>query len=120
MFAGPDPARVPGSRDRCNDYTDANAFRLIRSIKIPLLTPTTYFLIILMTIEQFQTFTQVNVMTQGGPAQSTQLIVIMLWKYSFEYFQMGYASAMAVIILLIILAITFIQMLLMNNRVHYQ
>lgn len=98
----------------------AHHLRIIQAIKFPLLTPTTYVLTILMTIEQFQTFTQVHVMTQGGPAQSTQLIVIMLWKYAFEYFQMGYASAIAVVILVIILIITLLQMFFLDKRVHYQ
>jgi sn-glycerol 3-phosphate transport system permease protein len=90
------------------------------SIKLPLLTPTVFFLLIYLTIEQLQTFTQIDVMTKGGPAGSTELVVMHLWNYAFERFQMGYASAIAMVLLGIILLLTWVQMRLVGRKVHYQ
>ncbi|TVY01869.1 carbohydrate ABC transporter permease [Paenibacillus cremeus] len=98
----------------------ANGWHIVRHIKVPLLGPMTLLMLILQTIEQFQTFTQVNVMTQGGPAQSTELLVVQLYHYAFEMFQMGYASAIAITVFIIILALTLLQMAVVGRRVHYQ
>lgn len=98
----------------------ANEFQIIRRIRIPLLTPSIFLLLILLTIEQFQTFTQVNVMTKGGPAKSTELIVVQLYHYAFELFQMGYASAISMVIFVIVLILVLIQMLVVGRKVHYQ
>ncbi|MFC5449378.1 carbohydrate ABC transporter permease [Paenibacillus aestuarii] len=98
----------------------ATSWHIVLKIKIPLIAPMTLLMLILQTIEQFQTFTQVNVMTQGGPAQSTELLVVQLYHYAFEAFQMGYASTIAITIFIIILALTLLQMVVIGRRVHYQ
>lgn len=98
----------------------AGELRIITKIRIPLLMPSIFLLLILLTIEQFQTFAQVNVMTQGGPAKSTELIVVQLYHYAFEQFQMGYASAISMIIFVVVLALVLLQMLLVGRKVHYQ
>ncbi|WP_082927770.1 carbohydrate ABC transporter permease [Paenibacillus oryzisoli] len=98
----------------------ATKWQTIIKIKLPLLTPSIFLLLILQTIEQFQTFSQVDVMTQGGPAKSSELIVVQLYHYAFELFQMGYASAISMVIFGIVLLLVLLQMLLLGKKVHYQ
>ncbi|GAA3407349.1 carbohydrate ABC transporter permease [Paenibacillus hodogayensis] len=111
---------IPVDLEEAAKVDGASLFRIIAQIKLPLLTPTVFFLLIYLTIEQLQTFTQISVMTRGGPAESTELIVMHLWKYAFERFQMGYASAIAIAMLVIILLLTWVQMALIGRKVHYQ
>ena len=85
-------------------------------ITLPLLRPITTFVTVMSVIGSFQVFTQVWVMTQGGPVQSTTTVVYNIYENGFRYFQMGYASAMAVVLFVIILAFTFVQLRLSRNR----
>ncbi len=96
----------------------ASALQRIFLIEIPLVSPATFLLVILLTIESFQVFTQINVMTQGGPAESTQNVLVMLFRYAFERFQMGFASAIGVLLFLSVLGINLIQ-LSFERKVHY-
>ncbi|TDF97950.1 carbohydrate ABC transporter permease [Paenibacillus piri] len=111
---------IPTDIEEAAKMDGAGLTRILLSIKLPLLTPTVFFLLIYLTIEQLQTFTQIDVMTKGGPAGSTELIVMHLWNYAFERFQMGYASAIAMVLLGIILLLTWVQMRLVGRKVHYQ
>jgi multiple sugar transport system permease protein len=79
--------------------------KLIR-ITIPLMTPTIFFNLIMGIIGSFQVFTQAFIMTQGGPLKSTLFYMLHLYNNAFLYFKMGYASAMAVVLFFIILALT--------------
>jgi ABC-type sugar transport system permease subunit len=111
---------IPSDVEEAAKVDGAGLLRIVASIKLPLLTPTAFFLLIYLTIEQLQTFTQIDVMTKGGPAGSTELIVMHLYHYAFERFQMGYASAIAMVLLGIILLLTWIQMRFIGRNVHYQ
>jgi ABC-type sugar transport system permease subunit len=98
----------------------AGSARILRSVTVPLLAPTSFLLLILLTIDQFQTFAQVDVMTQGGPAGATKLIVPLIWEHAFELFEMGYASAIAVVLFLIVMGLTLVQMAVVGRKVSYQ
>lgn len=111
---------IPGEIEEAARVDGAGMWRTLLQIKLPLLTPSIFLLLILSTIDQFQTFTIVDVMTKGGPAKSTELIVSHLYHFGFERFQMGYASAIAVFILLFTLLMTIVQMQVVGKRVHYQ
>jgi len=78
-------------------------------ITVPLLSPTTFFVTVMSFISSFQVFDTVFLMTQGGPARSTSVIVHYLYENAFKYFSMGYASAMAYILFFMVLVITLIQ-----------
>ncbi|MDD6790439.1 MAG: sugar ABC transporter permease, partial [Lachnospira sp.] len=78
-------------------------------VTIPQLRPTTFFLMITGIIGSFKVFGSVNVMTQGGPGHSTYTLVYYIYKSAFSYYNMGYASAIAVILFLILLVVTLIQ-----------
>lgn len=69
-------------------------------------------LMILNTIEILKMFTTINVMTQGGPAKATTNLVVMLYEYAFRRYQVGYASAIALVLFALILLINLFQMAL--------
>lgn len=88
----------------------ANTLQTIWHITIPLASPTTFMLLILNSIEVLKMFTTINVMTDGGPAKATQNLVVMLYEYAFRRYQLGYASAIAVLLFVLILVINLVQM----------
>jgi multiple sugar transport system permease protein len=87
----------------------ANWYRKLKSITIPLLTPTTFFLVITQTISTFQVFAPVNLLTRGGPGTSTTVLVYQLYREAFRFYHMGYASAIAMVLFAIIFAVTLVQ-----------
>jgi multiple sugar transport system permease protein len=78
-------------------------------ITVPLLAPTTTFIVIYNSILAFQVFDQVFVLTGGGPANSTNVVVLDLYRQAFERYNFGYASAEAMVLFLFILGITLLQ-----------
>ncbi len=98
----------------------ANRWDLFRHVTWPLLTPTSFFILIIAVINSFQSFTQIHVMTQGGPLGSTTVIVYYLYQQAFQQFTMGYGSAIAMVLFVMILILTLIQTKILGPRVHYQ
>lgn len=87
----------------------ANSVRQFVHITIPLLSPTTFFVTVMCIINSFQVFDQIHVMTQGGPARSTSVLVHYLYQNAFQYFKMGYASAIAYVLFIIVFVVTMLQ-----------
>lgn len=98
----------------------ANRWQLFRHITFPLLAPTSFLILVMAVINSFQAFTEFHVMTQGGPLGSTTVIVYYLYQQAFQQFNMGYGSALAIVLFLIILGLTLIQNRVLGARVHYQ
>ncbi|MBO0993234.1 carbohydrate ABC transporter permease [Bacillus sp. SD088] len=94
----------------------ASAFKRFYYITVPLLRHTTLFVVVMAIIGSFQVFDQVYVMTDGGPANSTSVIVYYIYQNAFLFFKQGYASAMAYILFAIIFIITMIQMKIANRK----
>jgi len=92
----------------------------LRRITLPLLSPTLFFIITISLINAFQSFGQIDILTQGGPSASTNLIVYSIYREAFINYQFGTASAQAVILFIIILVVTILQFKLGERRVHYQ
>lgn len=78
-------------------------------ITVPLIRPTTFFLTITGILNSFKVFGTINVMTKGGPGHATYTLVFYIYKAAFSYYKMGYASSIAVILFLILLALTLFQ-----------
>jgi len=97
----------------------ATNFRIFRSVTLPMLMPTLFFVLIVSTINAFQSFAQIHILTKGGPANATNVVVYSIYREAFFNFQTGYASAQAVILFVIILILTAIQFLVIERRVHY-
>jgi multiple sugar transport system permease protein/sn-glycerol 3-phosphate transport system permease protein len=98
----------------------AGYFYRLRRITLPMLSPTLFFIITISLINAFQTFGQIDILTKGGPSQSTNLIVYSIYREAFINYQFGTASAQAVILFLIILVVTILQFKLGERKVHYQ
>jgi multiple sugar transport system permease protein len=94
----------------------ANRWHQFRYITIPGLRRPFAFLSVLQVIASFQIFGQVDVMTSGGPAGNTRTIVYNIFEVSFEYFQVGYGAAMAVIMLVILLVISIFQLVAFRDQ----
>ncbi|MEC0109573.1 sugar ABC transporter permease [Paenibacillus taichungensis] len=97
----------------------AGSWDKFRSITLPLISPTTFFLSIILTIQSLQAYDQINVMTQGGPAGSTRTLLYMYYQSAFESFNVGQASSIAVVIILICVLLSGVSFLLGRRLVHY-
>jgi len=97
----------------------ANWWQKFRKITLPLLSPTIFFVIIISIINSFQLFPQVMIMTEGGPHGATQVMVERIYKYAFEYYKMGYASAFSWLLFIIIFIATLVQLKLQKSWVKY-
>jgi len=91
-----------------------------RHITVPLLTPSLFFLLVVTSLNAFQTFTEVNVLTKGGPVDSTQVVVHEIYRSFYFNGQYGYASAQALVLFVIILALTMVQFGVLEKRVNYE
>lgn len=92
----------------------------LRRITIPMLSPTLFFIITVSLINSFQTFGQIDILTKGGPVESTNVIVYSIYKDAFINYNVGSASAQATILFFCILVITILQFKLGERKVHYQ
>lgn len=97
----------------------ASGWRQLRSITLPLLTPSLFFVVVISLINGFQVFDQVWVMTDGGPAGSSTVVVEQIVKNTFSFGRAGYASAQSVVLFVIILLVTALQMRLQKRWVFY-
>ncbi len=88
-------------------------------ITLPLLSPTTFFVLVISIIGSFQVFELVLVMTKAGPANATNTLVYYIYQNGFQFYQMGYASAAAMVLFLIVLIFTLAQYKLQRRWVHY-
>ena len=98
----------------------AGYFYRLRRITLPMLSPTLFFIITISLINAFQSFGQIDILTKGGPSQSTNLIVYSIYREAFINYQFGTASAQAVFLFIIILIVTILQFKLGERKVHYQ
>lgn len=98
----------------------ANKWHEFRHVTLPMLSPVLFYVIVISIIGSFQIFENVYVMTQGGPGTATLVYVLHLYRNAFEYQKMGYASAMAWILFLIILGLTWLQLRTSRYWVYYE
>lgn len=96
----------------------AGSWQMFWKITWPLLMPTTFFILVVRIIFSFRTFEQIYAMTKGGPVGSTTVFVYYIYEKAFKYFEMGYASAAAIALLLIVLMLTYIQFKVVKNETH--
>ena len=100
---------VPSEVYEASALDGASRWRTTRSITWPILAPTTFFLLVYLIISTFQVFDLVVVMTGGGPANSTTLLVNYAYSQGFEQQRKGYAAALGVVLYVIVLALTLVQ-----------
>jgi multiple sugar transport system permease protein len=91
----------------------------LRTVTLPLLGPVTLFVVIVEALKAFRVFDTIKILTQGGPAKSSEVLLYTLYTESFEFLHAGYGAAIAVIFLIIIVALTLLQARILDRRVHY-
>lgn len=91
-----------------------------RHVTLPLLSPVTFFILVMSIISSFQVFTTIQIMTHGGPNNSTNVLVYQIYQEAFQFFNIGVATASSTILLLIVGLLTVIQLRLSHKMVHYQ
>ena len=110
---------VPESLYESAELDGANAFQKIIHVTIPMISPVILFNVIMGLIGTFQYFTQAYIMTSGGPADSTLFYALYLYNSAFRFFKMGYASAMAWLMFLVIFGLTVLTFSLSSRWVYY-
>lgn len=100
---------VPKSQIEAAQIDGARYWQIVRKILIPSIKPTIIFVLITSVISYFQAFTQIFIMTEGGPGSSTHVLAYLIYNSAFGNFEFGYASALATTLFIIIMIITFIQ-----------
>ncbi len=96
----------------------ANSLQVFKNITIPMISPTIFFVVIITAINTFQVFDLIYLMTEGGPFDSTNVLVYAIYKNAFEYFNAGKASAIAYVLFTIVLVLTLIQWSLRKKLVY--
>ncbi|MCF2938042.1 sugar ABC transporter permease [Paenibacillus alkaliterrae] len=110
---------IPQDLYEAADIDGASKIRQFFSVTLPLLSPTTFFLLITGIVGSFKAFDLIMILTNGGPAGSTSVIVFYLYEVAFIQLKSGYASAIGIALLLLILAITVIQWIGQKKWVNY-
>ncbi|WP_255367924.1 carbohydrate ABC transporter permease [Psychrobacillus sp. OK032] len=102
------------------DIEGAGYLYKLRRVTIPMLSPTMFFVITVTIINAFQSFGQIDILTQGGPINETNLIVYSIYREAFVNYKFGSASAQAIVLFILILLMTALQFKLGERKVHYQ
>ncbi len=113
---------IPRQLYEAAEIDGAGMMQKFRYVTLPMLTPVIFFNLIMSIVWSFQIFTQVYVMTggQGGPADSTLVMVLYIYQQAFKFHNMGYASAIAWVLFIIILVFTLLQFKVAGGWVHYE
>jgi multiple sugar transport system permease protein len=111
---------IPPQLYEAAEIDGAGRWQRFWHITLPLLTPTTFFILVISIIGSFQVFDLAFVLTSGGPGNATNTIVMYVYNQAFQFFHMGYAAAIAWLLFAMILAITLVQWRVQKRWVHYE
>ncbi|MER3556139.1 MAG: sugar ABC transporter permease [Meiothermus sp.] len=111
---------IPAEIYEAGALEGATGWKKLRYLILPLISPTTFFVLTISVIFSFQIFDLAFVMTDGGPSNATNTVVFYIYQNAFRFYRMGYASAVAWILFVIIFAVTLVQYRLQNRWVHYE
>lgn len=111
--------KVPKELYEANALDKANAWQRFRDVTLPCISPTTFFLMIITMVNSLQAYDQIQVLTQGGPAGSTRTLLYMYYQLGFQEFDMGQATALAVVLVIITVVLSLIQFVGSKKWVHY-
>lgn len=110
---------IPGILYEAADIDGANAWQKFRYVTLPMLTPATFFISVMLTISSFKVFDLIMVMTGGGPGRATNVLVIHTYNTAFREFRFGYSSAIAMVLFALVLGITIMQFYMERRWVNY-
>lgn len=112
--------KVPRDLYEASSIDGARGVRQFFDITLPSISPTTFFLTIITMINSLQAYDQIQILTQGGPAGSTRTLLYMYYQLGFQEFSMGKASAIAVIMMVITVALSIFQFRYSKKWVNYE
>jgi len=107
---------IPDELREAAEVDGASALQRIRHVTIPVIFPTTFFVVVTALIASFQLFGEAYVMTRGGPAYSTTTLVYYIYRNGFEAFRMGYAALIAWVLFLLVFLVTIVQWRIARER----
>ena len=111
---------IPKSLIEAAALDGAGAWRTFRSVVFPLLSPTTFFLLVINIVYAFfDTFAIIDAATEGGPAKSTEILVYKVFYDGFKALDIGSSAAQSVVLMAIVLVLTFVQFRFIERRVQY-
>lgn len=108
---------IPSEYNEAAEVDGAGRMRSFLHITLPLLRRPALFVVVMNTVNAFKLFTPIYVITQGGPRESTVTVVFHIFRSGFRYYAMGYASAMSVLLLVLVLGLTLFQFRLLRSEV---
>jgi sn-glycerol 3-phosphate transport system permease protein len=111
---------IPADIYEAADLDHSTKLRTFFKITIPMISPTLFFLLVVMTISSFNVFDSIKVLTGGGPVRSTMVLVYYIYEYAFIHMRLGYAAAAGTVQLIIVSFITFIYFKLLQKRIYYK
>lgn len=111
---------IPDSLKEAASLDGAGAWGRLRYVILPLMTPLIFYNMVIAIINSFQTFVPAMIMTEGGPQDATLFVVLNIYRNAFQYFNMGYASALAWELFVIVVGFTLVQFYLSNRWVYYE
>ncbi|GAA2402031.1 carbohydrate ABC transporter permease [Nonomuraea africana] len=110
---------IPNEYHEAARVDGASAWQRFRRITLPLLSPSTFFVVVISLINGFQVFDQVHVMTGGGPGGATEVVVEQVYRLTFQYGRAGAASALSWLLFAVVLLVTLIQVRVQRRWVNY-
>lgn len=111
--------KVPKELYEASGMDGAKSWQRFRDVTIPSISPTTFFLMIITMVNSLQAYDQIQILTQGGPSGSTRTLLYMYYQLGFEEFNMGQATAVAIILIGITVLLSVIQFTGSKKWVHY-
>ncbi len=111
---------IPSYLYEAAELDHASSKTVFFKITLPMLSPTLFFLTLTAIISSFKVFETVNVMTDGGPQNSTMTLVYYIYQYGFRYYKIGYASTVGVVLMVIVSILTLVYFCGLQKKVHYQ
>ncbi|WP_306113742.1 MULTISPECIES: carbohydrate ABC transporter permease [unclassified Roseovarius] len=111
---------IPADLKEAADIEGASRWTYTRRIVLPLLMPTTLFIMVNAMINSVKLIDHLFILTKGGPSDASKLILYYIWEMAFAFFDAPHAAAMTILVLLVLGIIAAIQFLLIDKRTHYQ
>ena len=111
---------IPADIYEAAELDNAPKVRTFFKITLPMLSPQLFFLLVVITINSFKVFDTIRIMTNGGPGSSTDVISYYIYRYAFQFFKIGYASAAGTVLMVILMIMTAVYFKVLSKKVHYQ
>lgn len=111
--------KVPKELYEASEMDGAKAFQRFRDVTLPCISPTTFFLVIITMVTSLQAYDQIQILTQGGPSGSTRTLLYMYYQLGFQEFNMGQATAVAVVMIVLTVMLSSVQFVASKKWVHY-